>query len=125
MTVATNRSLKTFGQPFEPRKVWSVSMAGKTRDDAIRRTTTHELGHHIHVGGFKGRYKGTDIDNVINDSFAQGRANAITGRAAANAEEYFAESYAASIFHPEELKAADPIGHEMVQKVLRLRGIIT
>ena len=48
---------------------------------------------------------------------------AISRYAAKNAKEYFAETFLAYVQHPDVLKAHDPVGHAMVARVLRIRGI--
>lgn len=115
--VRTRRPKVTYGSPFEPGKVWSVSQAGKDRIDAIRRTFVHELGHHVHFSA------GTDIDRRIREAFLDPDSKPLTQYAGANRREYWAESFAAWVFHRGELRRRDPVGYRMVREVLASQGI--
>ena len=110
--------------------------------ERVQQNFTHELGHHIHqwdrgqrsdefyaadaaiVKAFKengldktgGRILRRDPDDFVPNP-------AISLYSATSAKEYFAEAFSAYVHTEAALKAHDPIGHAMVEKVLGLRGI--
>jgi SPP1 gp7 family putative phage head morphogenesis protein len=116
LSVTVDRTPKTFGNAFEPGKAWSVSYSGTDAKNAAVRTFVHELGHHVHMTVLKG----TPADQTIKKAFESKNSKPITRYATTDRYEYFAESFAAYRFHPDELRAHDPIGYSMVEYVLGL-----
>ena len=111
---------------FEQYPKWSITHAvasGKdlslteARDKAAAVTITHELGHHLHLGIPGDRY---DVDRAIQIAWEKRVAAGVSEYASTNHVEYFAESFAAYHHAPERL---DDVSREMVEKVLRLRGV--
>lgn len=125
LSVQWNRKTDTWGQKLEPEKMWSVSSVGGTRLESVIRTFVHELGHHIHlhdVGLRTADY--TAIDQDIKAEFAKRRyGGSFTRYAATLHVEYWAETFAAFVFHPSSLKRRDPAGYALVQRVLKARKI--
>jgi SPP1 gp7 family putative phage head morphogenesis protein len=115
---------------------WGVSSTAKTLQEAERLTMTHEIGHHAHrsLNDLPG---GQSLFNEIGQEYARRRdairdwrrtggpnrrqktSPAISEYAMTNEFEYFAESWTAFQHAPEQLRAVDPIGHELVGKVIR------
>ena len=119
--VATKRSRASFGNGWKPGAFgdgasWSVSGAAATAEEAVKRTLIHEFGHHVHI------IMGEPSDSVVNAAYASAMANrtAITAYATSNAKEYFAESFAAYRYYPDDLRRIDPGAFAMVEEVLRL-----
>ena len=113
--VTTERTPGTWGEPFKPGSSWSVSYSGATREEAVERTFVHELGHHLHLTA------GMDVvgvERAVHDGFLQRKP--ITEYAGQDHAEYFAESFAAYRYHPNELRTHDPAGFAMVERVLDL-----
>jgi hypothetical protein len=115
--VRVQRGGSTVGNAFDPGKSWSISYSGKDRIDAIRRTFVHELGHHVHITA------GTAADVVVQKAFFDGKSKPITEYGGTNRKDYFAESFAAYVFHRGALRKHDPVGYRMVREVLALQGI--
>ena len=120
--VRTRRTPDEWGQPFVPGTVKAVSRAGATLLEAIERSTVHEAAHHLHV------FAGKDIPEVnaaINAAYndALDHHGFISIGSRLNADEYFAETFVASVYHPAELLRLDPSGFEMVSRVRMLLGI--
>lgn len=104
----------------------------KSKQDLVRDSFLHELGHHVHMGPHA---KNEAIDDLVSAAFhrtkldsARFRADVFKGRkanpaisqyATTNRYEYFAESFNAYMTHPEDLKAHDPNGFAMVAQVLK------
>lgn len=116
LSVASKRGSHTYGQTFVPGQSWSVSSTAPSSLEASRRTLVHELGHHAHGS------LGADGDKVVRAAFLNAQTP-ISKYAATNRYEYFAESFAAYRYFPEQLKRHDPNGYAMVVDVLRLHGI--
>lgn len=115
--VRTRRRGDTFANPFQPGESWSISYTGKDRLDAMRRTFVHELGHHVHLTG------GTAADRLVMKAYLDPKSNPITRYGGVKRVEYFAESFAAYVFHRGALRKHDPVGYKMVREVLALQGI--
>lgn len=116
VSVNFGRDSSTFGKPFTAGTSWSVSSGAETLDDAVMRTFMHELGHHLHQTDIR---LTKDIDSIIGTAFAS--SSPVTEYAQANAQEYFAESFAAYVFERAILEAHDPVGFGMVEAVLEKR----
>ena len=114
----------------------------------VQGTFIHELGHAISLNYSSQRLKGlgqtpvatimrnayqsrgfadstgpTHLAEAVHNGEAGVKNPAISRYAATNAHEYFAESFAAYLTHPKELKEHDPIGHAMVSDVLQALNI--
>ncbi|MGH8429991.1 MAG: hypothetical protein ACREUF_06280, partial [Solimonas sp.] len=125
--VNTQRPRSSYGQEWVPGSNWSVSMLGRNALEAKQRTFAHELGHHIHLSITRpthlalGAEIGTQADAEVARAFRSGRP--LTVYASRIDYEYFAESFAAYVFERERLRQFDPVGHDMVRRVLQLAGI--
>ena len=113
--IAGHRPPNTYGEKLVVGKSWSISETKKTEIEAIQSTLHHEFGHLLHRRG------GPAADEIVKRSFAKGKP--VTRYGAKVAHEYFAESYSAYRSEPEFLKLHDPVGYDMVTKVLYLSGI--
>jgi hypothetical protein len=107
-----------YGRPDQ--QPYSVSTLAPTHREYIERNAVHEFGHHFHGGDEKRDGYNPEIDRVVKEAFE--KAKPVTEYAKTNREEYFAETFAAHTYHPAELKERDPVGHAMVEKVLKMRA---
>lgn len=101
-------------EPWEPGNTSTVSH-GAPMKDYYSTLLTHELGHHVDnklVLGNKSLYRFTRQAAI--SAFCKDRW--ITGYASVNPEEYFAETFAAYLWHPEDLKDFDPMGYEAIRQ---------
>ncbi len=116
LRVRTSRPPHTYGKPFVAGASWSVSSAATTSLEAMQRTLVHELAHHAHRTG------GDAVDAAIKKAWAAAlEKNAfVTQYAGTSAGEYFAESFAAFHFENAALRAQDPEGAKLVERVLKL-----
>lgn len=109
--------------PFELGKGWVSSDASDTKDDAREIAFIHEFGHHIHLTDRRDRTEEfKKVDAVISNAY-ESRQSAVTQYAETMKEEYFAETYLAWRKFPDLLLDHDPVGHAMVEQVMKLRGI--
>lgn len=126
LEVGADRAPHTFGQPFvpgsTPSSTWSISSSQTTKEAAAKATLRHELGHHVHL--FEGRR--TKADKVVDDAYQRAlKADRfITRYAKSDPDEYFAECYVAYYLRRSDLQTHDPNGLQMVEDVLKLRGIL-
>ncbi len=120
--VSWDRKPFTYGEAFIAGDVHSISSAASTVDEARRITFRHEIAHHIHLS----ELRGSKVDKIITDAYERAEAadRFITKYAGDHADEYFAESYAAYYHRRSELKSYDPNGYQMVEDVLRERGML-
>lgn len=105
---------------------WTYSETLPSADAAVEGTLVHEFGHHIHMVEY-GSDLHKEVDAVVKQAFQEKNNKgqvAISQYAGTNHMEYFAENYAAWRYTPEALRAHDPIGHGMVEQVLRMREIL-
>jgi SPP1 gp7 family putative phage head morphogenesis protein len=119
LALTADRPSWTYGSgPLQPGRSWSISSAAATEREAAQHTFTHELGHHVH--GSADKYG--EATNLIIRAFTKAKqaGTVLTQYARSSHFEYFAESYAAYRHHGEVLLRHDPIGHKMVEDVLKL-----
>jgi hypothetical protein len=122
LQLATGRGKETWGETMSPG-VWSVSKTGKSQREAITRTFVHEMAHHIHLHDWAtGGQAFFGVDALVRSAFVRTKGP-LTQYGQSSPAEYFAESFAAYVFHPELLKNTDLNGFDMVEDVLALRGI--
>lgn len=121
LEVGAARASSTFGTPFTPGAVHSISTSAATREDATKATLKHELGHHVHLVQPR-----SASDAVVNAAYGRALKSStfITRYAKSSSREYFAESFAAYYLRRSELQAYDPNGFAMVEEVLTLRGVL-
>lgn len=116
-----------------------VNAGAKTVEEYKQQVFVHEFGHYIHLGGTGADRLGqnplphtrtplqNEIDDVVKTAFKDNGTKtskwAISRYAQQDHLEYFAESYTAYRYYPDTLLSYDPVGHAMVEKVLKLRGI--
>lgn len=102
--------------PFKPGKSFTVSQAAENWDEAVKRNMLHEVGHHLHDSG------PPRTDELIRRAYDSSSGQRITKYADTNHSEYWAETFTAFKIYPDELKAHDPTGFQMVKDVLALRN---
>lgn len=117
LRIRPDRRADTFGQPYKPGAMWSISKTATDRRDALRRTFVHELGHHVHFTA------GSDADRAVRAAYADPKSKPLTQYGGTSHEEYFAESFAAWVFHRNDLRRHDPVGYRMVREVLTSQGV--
>jgi hypothetical protein len=102
-----------YGEEFRPGLTGNMSAATSDRAESMRRSLLQESAHHLQntVPGIG--------DSVIS-AFADAAKRPITRYAATSAEEYFAESFVASMVEPEALAEYDPVGDKMVKQAMAL-----
>lgn len=107
-------------KPYEAGKTWSISSLATTPREAVKRTLSHELGHHVHLSNR------VEVNAIVKSAFQKMRAQpgeSLTQYGRGEKDEYFAESFAAHMHVPELLEKHDPVGHQMVQDVFAKLGI--
>lgn len=107
-----------------PGYTWRIADTMPTRAEASHSDLRHELGHHVHM--LDGR--DSTVDKIVTEAFARASAadRFMTRYAKQDRREYFAESYCAYYSpHADLFKTVDPNGYEMVEAVLKERGIPT
>ena len=109
--MTSSRAPDSYSERFVPGRSWSVSSAGETVSDAMKRTFVHELGHHLLMTG------GYRIKDLATQSFKYAAESAITRYASLSSQEYFCETLAAYTFHRKELQRHDPGGFAMIEAV--------
>lgn len=106
----------TYGASFIPGKTYSVSLAGKNRVDAMRRTLVHELGHHV-------LEVCPELRRLLLKAYKVQRRTPVTIYGERLPDEYFAECFAAYVFHRKALERHDPVGYKMVVEVRKVAGL--
>lgn len=115
--IAADRADNTFGYPYAFGRSVTFSSTASVRDEAVRRTLIHEIGHHVHL------WKTTSaIKTIVTTAWRAGTAR-ITRYAQTNEREYFSECFAAYFVDRAALRRDDPVGLQMVEDVLRARGV--
>lgn len=110
-------------KPFELGKGWVSSDSADTVEEARENAFIHEFGHHIHLTDRKNRSpEFRKVDEIISNAF-DSHQSAVTQYAETMKEEYFAETYFAWRKFPDLLLDHDPVGHAMVEQVMKIRGI--
>ena len=107
-------------------RIFDVAARAKTEREFREKVWVHEFGHHVHRGSRDALDRQTTsvrVNDTINAAFERRPAAPFTGYSDVSAAEYFAESFSASVYHPDEFKAWDPSGHKMVEDVLKLRRV--
>jgi hypothetical protein len=107
------RSPETYGMEFHPRKLKSVSSAGRNFVEAMQRSLYHELGHSILD------LAGPETEHQVDKLLWSGRAMPVSVLARRDGLEYFCETFAAYRFE-DGLADKDPAGYDMVEVVLRM-----
>jgi hypothetical protein len=109
----------TYGDSFANGWPESISSCGVGSMDAIQRTATHELGHHVRerIGGPLRE----NLETLWRQETEAGRH--ITDYAGDSAEEYFAESFTAFHYHPDELERRSPATIEFMFQAMNKAGI--
>lgn len=102
------------GPPFKMGESWTVGSGARTADEAMRGVFLHEQGHHITTapGVAAIAKEGWDTRaRSLQDA-------AVSQYAKSDADEYFAESWAAYNVDREGLRDFDPNAHTMVERSL-------
>jgi RHS repeat-associated protein len=104
VALSMDRPPSTYGDSFANGRPESIGSCGVGSVDAIQRTATHELGHHVRekIGGTMR----TELETLWQQETEAGRH--ITDYAGSSYEEYFAESFTAYHYHPTELEERSP-----------------
>lgn len=125
-TLKVHAAPRTVKPGMKLQDAWSVSSSRKNSDDAIRATTIHEFGHLVHLDrsqpGFYPQHR--EIDALVAERFNAPDREQLTKYSATNKEEYFAESFAAYHLERDAFKRDAPKAFAMVERALRIRGIL-
>jgi SPP1 gp7 family putative phage head morphogenesis protein len=113
--ITTSLPKETWGQKFVPGSTFSYSTGQASEIAAVKSNLHHEFGHMLHLRG------GAQADGFV--AVGWQKRNPITKYARTTPEEYFAECYSTYRGDHGVLKAFDPAGFEMVEKVLSLWGL--
>jgi Glucose-regulated metallo-peptidase M90 len=116
--------------------IWSLSSIASSADDMQRRTSTHELGHHLHRANYDPVWVPQASDeerklahSIDADVHAAWKSRWLSERwmvskyANRDHDEWFAETHAAYVFHPETLKKKDPDAYALMKKIREQRGM--
>jgi hypothetical protein len=110
--IAFARNLDEYAVPYQKQKFFSISHLGMTPHACVARSLAHELGHHLHhvlkakdFGVFR-----QTMYAVLSDSLSQ--------YGLSNPYEYFAECFAAFVYHRAELFMDDKFGYAMLERSL-------
>lgn len=118
---ATRQLGRDFGKEMKWGEIGTVASTAATAEQAIQRTFVHELGHYLlfRLVEKEGRDK---AEELINGPFRAARATgtAVSRRAEENWQEYFCETFSASVYHGKMLSHHDKAGAKMVQFVRAL-----
>lgn len=111
--VSSSRAADAINQPAAT--AYSISARGSTLADAMERTAVHELAHHVR------QFIGAELRSKLVSLHQAAREYSftITPYARDDAEEYFAECFAAYVYHPDELRERDPDGYDLIEAVLQ------
>jgi predicted DNA-binding transcriptional regulator AlpA len=112
LVVNAFRAPETYGNPFYPPELPSVSAAGRDLAEAMQRSLYHELGHSILDAA------GPEVERQAGKLLQSGRAMPVSIRARKEPIEYFCETFAAYRFE-DGLADKDPAGYDMVEAILR------
>jgi SPP1 gp7 family putative phage head morphogenesis protein len=121
MEISTTIDDKWFNLDWEGQETYAIASAAKSAAEFRKITLIHELGHHVHES------LGPAGDKIVQAAFDKakngilfGPVSAITKYGKTDRYEYFAESFAAHRYRPDDLKALDPGAYQMVEEVLQL-----
>jgi hypothetical protein len=127
--INATRADVTWGTGRLGKDAWSISSVAKSKTEAMQRTFTHEVGHHIHL---RGAIQQREIWREVEEAWKHARSTfrrrshhtdrplPLTKYSMKKREEYFAETFAAYVHEREVLRRVDPRGLEMVEKVLEI-----
>jgi SPP1 gp7 family putative phage head morphogenesis protein len=110
--VNSRRPADSFGHDVST--AYSISARGTDLADAMERTAVHELAHHVR------EFIGGRLRERVRGAFAEAVAERreITPYASETFEEYFAECFAAYLYHHDELRERDRGGYDLIEEVL-------
>jgi hypothetical protein len=117
--IALARDETSFGAVLDWGQIQSVSTVSSSSIEAIRKTMVHELGHHVHG------HLLANFPELFGITMRTIRSDAISNYAKSpkRPEEYFAESFAAWVFHRTDFIVFDQQGYATMDKVLNTLGI--
>ncbi|MCC6546205.1 hypothetical protein IT570_03465 [Candidatus Sumerlaeota bacterium] len=105
------------GEPWRPLQTSTVSSAARSAIEARQAVLLHEFAHHLRATA------GSREQTLILAEAFSNTGTALTRRALANEEEYFAESLTAWFMRKESLRKIDPLGYDMIQRSLKVMGV--
>ena len=102
------------GGTFVAGKSFSVSSDTPNALEAAKTTFVHEVGHHLHLTS------GPEVNQMVLDAYVHANAamTHVSRYARTDHMEYFAETFAGYVKHPGALQQHDPVGFDMVKRVL-------
>ncbi len=117
--IALTRDKTSFGAALDWGQIQSVSTVSNSPFEAIGKTMVHELGHHLHNKLL------LDFPELFGVTMRMIRSDAISNYAKSprRPEEYFAESFAAWVFHRTDFVIFDQQGYATMNKSLDTLGI--
>lgn len=108
----------TYGQPFMPGRMHTVSESSPSLAQALQRSFVHELGHHLLALAAR-RLGSAEPEERLRRALALGRP--VSLRAGTGWKEYFCETQVAIVFHRVATLDYDPVG---VRELVRLRELL-
>lgn len=131
--VRGDRPPGSWGKPFEPGSTWSMSHCAPTHDEAIARTTLHEIGHHLFhqdkalqaaaVKAYESHPRTTVGNSPRGHTVTQFAKPGFSRYAEKSASEYMSEALCAYVYNRAALKKYDPAAHALAEKMVSLRGL--
>lgn len=103
----------TWGQPFAPGKMWSMSFGQASHSEAVTATVVHEYSHRVCYQ--QDHRNNPEFLAAFKEAKSQGKT--ISQYARTNKDEYFAETSTAYHLNPDVLRGHDPGGYNYMKKV--------
>jgi predicted Zn-dependent protease with MMP-like domain len=115
--IALKREHSDFGASYAKHQFWSISSLAITPEQAVTRTLIHETGHHLH------KILRSENKVLYSRTLNLPLSNGISQYATLDPYEYFAECFAAFVYHRTEFLGDDAVGCGIMQKVLEHLGV--
>lgn len=117
LEISLFRTAQDFGHLYRKQRIWSISSLALNAKASIARTLVHELGHHLHRVLW-------DVDSTMfRQTMLIPTTDSLTQYGLLSAQEHFAETFAAFVFHRVELFMDDSLGYAMMTSVLARLGL--
>jgi hypothetical protein len=115
--VAFARNVNEYAVPYQKQKFFSISQLGMTPQACVARSLAHELGHHLH------HVLKTQDFGIFRQTMFAVPSDSLSQYGMSNPYEYFAECFAAFVYHRAELFIDDKFGYAMLERSLAKLGL--